>query len=86
MTFFPKFSSCKRPKETGKFYLNLYFSEGEEANSKDNKNEDFKYFKMTYVNKYDNENIKHLKGEPIAEEDEDEVKFDPKFKEALRIK
>ena len=41
---------------------------------------------MTYVNPYQNEEKKHLKGEPIAEEDEDEVKFDEDFKEALRIK
>ena len=85
MIFIPKFSSCKKPREGGKFYLSIYFSAGDEDYDKSNTNE-FKYFKMTYVNKYDNENIKHLKGEPIAEEDEDEVKFDPKFKEALRIK
>ena len=69
MIFIPKFSSCKRAKETGKFYMNIYFSEGEEADSKDHKNENFKFFKMTYINPYENENKKHLKGEQIKEEE-----------------
>ena len=41
---------------------------------------------MSYLNPYENESKKHLKGEVIQEEDEDEVDFDKDFKEALRIK
>ena len=77
--------SCKKPREGGKFYLNVYFSEGAEDHDPSN-GRDFKFFKMTYLNPYENEAKKHLKGEVIAEEDEDEVFFDAKFKEALRIK
>ena len=74
--------SCKKAKETGKFYLNIYFSEGLEVKDK----EEFHHFKATYVNQYENENPKYLKGFIIAEEDEDEETFDTKFKEVLRIK
>ena len=70
--------------ETGKFYLNIYFSEGEEDHS-DSSN-DFKYFRAWYVNPYENELDKYLKGEVIKEEDEDEEEFDKDFKEVLRIK
>ena len=71
MIFIPKFSSCKKPKEGGKFYLSIYFSAGAEDKDESNTNE-FKFFKMTYINPYENENKKHLKGEQIKEEDEDE--------------
>ena len=74
--------SCKKAKETGDFYLNIYFSEGEEIEGV----EAFKYFEATYVNPYPNENKKHLKGEIIAEEDEDAKEFDEGFKKVLEIK
>ena len=77
--------SCKKPKETGKYYLNIYFSEGEEDRTPNN-GRDFLYFKATYLNPYKDENKKHLFGEVIQEEDEDEIQFDADFKEALRIK
>ena len=77
--------SCKKPKESGRFYLNVYFSEGEEDRTMGN-DRDFKYFKMTYLNAYENECKLHLTGETIKEEDEDLECFDEDFKEALRIK
>ena len=43
--------SCKKPREDGKFYLSIYFSEGEENRDKSLKR-DFKYFKATYTNSY----------------------------------
>ena len=78
-------SSCKKAKETGKYYLNIYLSEGEEDRDPNN-GRDFKYFKATYVNPYKDENKSHSIGEVIQEEDEDEIQFDADFKEALRIK
>jgi len=66
--------------------MNIYFSDGTELNPGDNTNDEYKYFKMTYLNPYPNENEKHLKGAPIKEEDEDEEDFSADFKEILRIK
>ena len=66
--------------------MNIYFSEGDEVNNKDNTSQDFKFFKATYVNPYKDEHKEHLTGEVIQEEDEDEMEYDDDFKEALRIK
>ena len=79
-------ASCKKPRETGDFYLNIYFSEGAELNNKDNSNNEFKFFKATYTNSYENEAKMYRFGEPIKEEDEDEEEFSKDFKEILRIK
>ena len=73
--------SCKKAKETGKFYLNIYFSEGEEYEDR----EEFKYFKATYINSYENENPKYLKGFIIAEEDEEDGGNEYKLRRFVRL-
>ena len=56
---FSYLSSCKKAKEVGKYYINIYFSEGEENRDPDS-GRDFKYFKATYINAYKDEHKAHL--------------------------
>ncbi len=44
-------NSTKKPKETGEFFLNIYFSEGEEVKGE----ESFINFNATYVNPFPGE-------------------------------
>ena len=82
MCFCYKFNSCKKPKEIGEFFLNIYFSEGEEIQDE----EAYVNFDAKYVNPFPGEREDHLKFTIISEEDEDEVQYPADFKEALRIK
>lgn len=77
--------SCKKPNETGDYYLSIYFSEGEEDHS-DGKDDVFKWFEAKYINPPKLEEKDHLEGYVIKEEDEDGVIFDEKFKKVLSIK
>jgi len=77
--------SCKKANETGEFFLNIYFSEGQEDHS-DGKDDTFMYFEATYVNPPELEEPEHLKGFVIKEEDEDAKEFDEQFKKVLAIK
>ena len=73
--------SCKSPGKYSKFYLNIYFSCGEEMpNTPGN---DFKYFKARYVNPYEGEDEENTHGFVNEVEDEDETKFNDKFRMLL---
>ena len=71
--------SCKKAGEYGRFYLSIYFSEGEE----DQNSTGFTHFKARYVNPYDGEEDQLIFGDTIAEEDEDLNRFDEEFKRLL---
>ena len=75
--------SCKKPNETGDYYLSIYFSEGQEDPEED---DTFTHFKATYINPYQCEEKEHLQGYVIKEEDEDEQNYDEEFKRLLKIK
>jgi len=74
--------SCKKAMETGEYFLNIYFSEGQEDHS-DGQDDKFLYFEATYVNPTELEEKDHLHGFVIKEEDEDDKQFDEKFKKVL---
>jgi len=79
--------STKYPGDLGKFYLNIYFDQGEEnAQQSQNKFSGFRFVKFTYVNsnEYDKEHYKY--GEGIAEEDEDAEVFSSEMKQFLKLK
>ena len=77
--------TCKTPNSTGEFFLNIYFSKGQEDHS-GGKDDTFKYFTATYANPSELEEKDHLHGFVIKEEDEDDKHFDEQFKKVLEIK
>ena len=77
--------SCKKANETGDYFLNIYFSEGEEDHS-GGQDDKFKYFEATYINPTSLERPEYKEGSVIKEEDEDNKVFNDKFKQVLQIK
>ena len=70
--------STRKPEKYGKYYLNIYFSEG--APDDDTAGDDFKYFNCRYVNPYDGEIMRYKHSDIIEAEDEEATKYDKSFK------
>ena len=77
--------STKTAGDQGKYFLNIYFSEGEEK-FKGYKFSGYKHAKFTYVNPSPDEYTKYLKGEEIKEEDEDIKHYSDEMKHLLMLK